>query len=161
MLKEQIFKLMEQDAHLTENQIATILNVDEKRVHDIIRAAEKDGTISAYKAVVNWEKILPNHVVAMIELKVTPKRDTGFDAIARQIMAYKEVESVYLMSGGYDLLISVTGKSLQDVASFVAKRLSTIDGVLSTATRFMLQKYKENGIDLCGGDEIERRTMLL
>lgn len=160
-LQTQILKLLEQDAHLSVHQIAVMVNADDETVANIIRACEQDGTINGYKTIVNWDKSPANHVTAMIELKVTPKRDTGFDEIARQIMSFEEVDSVYLMSGGYDLLISVSGTSLQDVASFVAKRLSTIDGVLSTATRFLLKKYKENGIDLCYDEDVERRTMVL
>lgn len=160
-LQTQILKLLEQNASLNAHQISVMLNTDEATVTDIIRTCEQDGTIHGYKTIINWEKFAANHVTAMIELKITPKRDTGFDEIARQIMEFDEVDSVYLMSGGYDLLISVSGTSLQDVASFVAKRLSTIDGVLSTATHFLLQKYKENGIDLCNDEEVERRTMQL
>lgn len=160
-LRERVLRLLERDAHLTARQIALMLDVDENEIKEMIHSCEKEGIINGYKAVINWEKALPNHVMAMIELKITPKRDTGFDEIARQIMAFEEVDSVYLMSGGYDLLICVSGTTLQEVASFVARRLSTIDGVLATATRFLLKKYKEHGIALCGEEEVERRTMQL
>ncbi|HPU58822.1 MAG TPA: Lrp/AsnC family transcriptional regulator, partial [Candidatus Avimonas sp.] len=115
--------------------------------------------IRGYKAVVDWEKTDRPYVTALIELRVTPKRDFGFDSIAETIMRFNEVESVYLMSGGYDLAVIVSGRTFKDIAMFVAKRLSTLDSVISTATHFVLQRYKESGIILRGEEKDERGVL--
>ena len=131
--------------------------LSEEEVGEKIAAYEKSGVIVGYKTVVNWEKLEQSEkVTAIIELKVTPKRDTGFETIAEEIMAFDEVESVSLMSGGYDFSVCVTGKTFQEIAMFVAKRLAPIDSVVSTSTTFVLKKYKEDGIVLSSGNEDER-----
>ena len=121
-----------------------------------IAKLEKTGAIRAYKAVVDWDKTDRNCVTAIIELKVTPRRDVGFEGIAEQIMAFEEVESVYLMSGGYDLSVRVTGRSFQEIAAFVAKRLAPLDSVISTATHFVLRRYKESNVMFLGDNQDER-----
>lgn len=113
-----------------------------------IKEYENSGIIRGYRAVVNWDEVPASGVVAMIELKVAPQLQKGFDDIAERIQAYDEVESVYLMAGAYDLLLTVKGQTIQDVSSFVAKQLAAMDGILSTATHFMLKRYKENGVSL-------------
>ncbi len=160
-MQEKILKLLEENARLSNRQIAVMLDTTEDAVAAAIAEYEKSGIIKGYQAVVDWDSSAPGHVTSMIELKVAPRRDSGFDEIAHRVMEYEEVESVYLMSGGYDLLVCVRGRSLQDVAMFVAKRLSTLDGVLSTATHFLLTKYKENGFDLTESKEKDKRSMVL
>ena len=119
-------------------------------------AYEKAGVICGYKPLINYEKAQVARASALIELRVTPRKDTGFDAIAEHIMAFDEVESLYLMSGSYDLAVTVNAKTMQDIAVFVARRLAPIDGVLSTATHFILHRYKEAGVSL-QGEEVDER----
>ncbi len=147
---KKLLHLLHEDARLTNAQLAVMLNTSEEAVANAIAEYEEAGIIRGYKAIVNWEKVdsSPNKVTALIELKVTPKRETGFDTIAHRIMEFKEVESVYLMSGGFDLAVMVHGSSMQEIAMFVAKRLSTLETVLSTSTHFVLSRYKEGDVVL-------------
>ena len=143
---DKLLKLLDANARLTDAQLAAMLGTTEEDIRARIAELEKTGAIRAYKALVDWDKTDRACVTAIIELKVIPRRDVGFEGIAEQIMAFDEVESVYLMSGGYDLSVKLTGKSFRDVAMFVHKRLSPLDGVLSTATHFVLKTYKERGV---------------
>lgn len=161
MMQEKILKLLEENARLTNRELAVMLGISEAAANSAVAAMEKSGIISGYRAIVNWEQVDKARVNAWIELKVSPKRDTGFDEVAQRIMEFDEVVSVYLMSGSYDLLVEINGHSLQDVAMFVAKQLSTIDGVLSTSTSFLLKKYKDKGTLLTGDDETDKRSMVL
>ena len=157
---DQLLSLLNENARLSNAQLAVMLNRTEQEVADQIAEYEKEGIIRGYRTVINWEKLDKNKAIALIELKVTPKRDRGFDEIAGRIMQFEEVESVYLMSGGYDLAVRVHGKSMQDIAMFVMRRLSTLDSVLSTATHFILTRYKENGIIMnVEEEEDERRSV--
>ena len=127
-----------------------------------IKEYESRGIIKGYQAVVNWEEVENSYVEALIELKVTPKRETGFDDMAQMCMAFDEVESVYLMAGVYDFLLIVKGESMQDIAMFVAKKLSTIDGVISTGTHFILRRYKDRGMNLFEPDkQADERSLIL
>ncbi|MBQ7037814.1 MAG: Lrp/AsnC family transcriptional regulator [Clostridia bacterium] len=153
---DKLLKLLDSNARLTDEQIATMLDISEAEVRAQIAKLEKDGAIRAYKAVVDWDKTDRECVTAIIELKVTPRRDVGFEGIAEQIMAFEEVESVYLMSGGYDLSVRVTGRSFQEIAAFVAKRLAPLDSVISTATHFVLRRYKESNVMFLGDNQDER-----
>lgn len=146
MAMEQILELLQDEAKLTAKQLSVMLNESEESVQKAIAQYERDGVINGYHALINWERTVAQRATALIELRITPKKDTGFDEIAGRIMNFPEVESVYLVSGGYDLAVTVTGRTMQDVAMFVAKRLATIDGVLSTATHFVLTKYKDGGV---------------
>lgn len=146
MAMEQILELLQDDAQLTPSQLAVMLGESEEAVAKAIARYEREGVIRGYHALVNWERTETQKASALIELRITPKKDTGFDEIAGRIMNFPEVESVYLMSGGYDLAVTVTGRTMQDVAMFVQKRLATLDGVLSTATHFVLTKYKDGGV---------------
>ncbi len=146
MAMEQILELLQDDAQLTPGQLAVMLAESEEAVAKAIAQYERDGVIRGYHALVNWERTETQKASALIELRITPKKDTGFDEIAGRIMNFPEVESVYLMSGGYDLAVTVTGRTMQDVAMFVQKRLATLDGVLSTATHFGLTTYKDGGV---------------
>ncbi|WP_322172727.1 Lrp/AsnC family transcriptional regulator [Acutalibacter caecimuris] len=143
---EQVLELLQDNAQLNPKQLAVMLNESEEAVAKAIARYEREGVIRGYQALVNWERTESQKASALIELRITPKKDTGFDEIAGRIMNFPEVESVYLMSGGYDLAVTVTGRTMQDVAMFVQKRLATIDGVLSTATHFVLTKYKDGGV---------------
>lgn len=144
--KERILRLLEDDATLTAAQIAVMLNENEADVQAAIKAYEKDGVINGYRAMINWDKTGIQQASALIELKVTPQRNTGFDEIAARVMGFPEVEAVYLMSGGFDLAVMVKAKTMSDVAMFVAKRLAPIGGILSTATHFVLTRYKDGGV---------------
>jgi DNA-binding Lrp family transcriptional regulator len=158
MLKD-ILKLLEKDARSSNKQIATITGMPEKEVSASIRQAEKDQIILKYKAIIDWDKIEHEHVFALIEVKVAPQRDVGFDAIAERIYRFPQAHSVYLLSGTFDLLVFVTGKTIQDVASFVSQKLAPVEGVQSTVTHFMLKKYKEDGEIYGGKEEIKREAL--
>ncbi len=157
---DQLLSLLSENARLTVGQIAAMLNLTEKEVAEEIDRYEKEGIIRGYKTIVNWEKVDKNKASALIELRVSPKRDRGFDEIAGRIMQFEEVESVYLMSGGYDLAVRVHGKSMQDIAMFVMRRLAPLDSVLSTATHFILTRYKDDNVILNAGEvQDERRSV--
>lgn len=153
---DALLKLLDNDARLTNEQLAVMLGCSEEEVRARIAALEKAGALRAYKAVIDWDKTDRDRVTAIIELKVVPRPDVGFEAIAEQIADFKEVESVYLMSGGYDLSVRVNGHSFQEIAAFVAKRLATLDSVQSTATHFILRRYKESQVPFCDKDVDER-----
>jgi DNA-binding Lrp family transcriptional regulator len=143
---DPLLKLLQENAALKPAQLAQMLNRTESDVSAAIRRFEQDRIILGYRAVLNDEKLGREHVRAVIEVKITPEREGGFNRLAERIAKYSEVTSCYLMSGGYDLLVFVEGKNLHDVASFVSEKLATIQGVLSTATHFMLKPYKEQGV---------------
>ncbi|MDD5947024.1 MAG: Lrp/AsnC family transcriptional regulator [Oscillospiraceae bacterium] len=143
---KEILTLLKQNARLSNGELAAMTGRTEEEVAEKIAKMEHDGIIRGYSVIVDDELADNNMVSAYIELKVTPKPDCGFEEIARIITTYPEVESVTLMSGGYDLGLTVRGTNLRDIAAFVAQRLSTLDGVLSTATHFVLKRYKEKGI---------------
>ncbi len=142
-LKTEILKLLEKDCRNTPAQIAAMLGASEAAVSAAIAELEADKTILGYKAMVDWDKTGEETVTALIEVKVTPQRGDGFDRIAERIYQFEEVESMYLMSGAYDFTVIISGRTLKEVANFVSARLSTIDGVIGTATHFILRKYKE------------------
>src|SRR6266536_3219875 len=141
----RILRILERDGRTDPRQISIMLDIPVEEVTNRIGAAEMDGTIVRQKAVVNWERAGEEHVLALIEVKVTPQRETGFDAIAERIYRFPEARSVYLVSGTYDLAVQVVGRTMQDVAMFVAQKLAPLDGVQSTVTHFMLRRYKEDG----------------
>lgn len=145
-MRNQILKLLENDAKLTEKQLAIMLDTDEATIKEHIDALEKSGIILGYKTIVDWEKTEKESVSAMIEVKLTPQKDKGFDRVAEKLYNYPEVQAVYLMSGSYDLSVLIEGKTMKEVASFVSQKLSTIDSVISTATHFVLHKYKDKGM---------------
>lgn len=142
----ELLHLLKQNARLSNEELGAMLEITPAEVAAQIKKLEEDGIIKGYSVVLNDELANKDTVTAFIELKVTPKRDCGFEDLAKTVMMYDEVESVSLMSGAYDLAVTVTGSSLKVIALFVAQRLSTIDGVLSTATHFVLKRYKEKGI---------------
>ncbi|MEI7667914.1 MAG: Lrp/AsnC family transcriptional regulator [Erysipelotrichaceae bacterium] len=151
---ETLLHLLNQNARTSIKDLAVMSNQSEKAVEDQIKAYEASGIIKGYQALIDWDKVKPSPVFALIELKVSPKKDMGFQEIADRVCLLPEVQSVYLMAGDYDLAVLVKGETMQDVAMFVAKRLSILDSVLSTATHFILARYKQDGVIL-GKDEEE------
>jgi len=141
-----LLQLLKQNARLSNAELAAMLGTDEQSVKQQIAELEQKGVIRGYSVIVDEELADRNSVSAYIELKVTPQPDCGFDELARIISGFEEVEGVTLMSGGYDLGITITGSGLRDIALFVAQRLATLDGVLSTRTHFVLKRYKDKGI---------------
>ena len=144
-LEKDILKLLTEDARLSAKKLAAMLSADEELVKETIADLEKKGVIVKYSAIINSEKAEDALVEALIEVKVTPKKKEGFDGIAKQIASFPEVKAVYLMSGAYDLAVFIEDKTLQQVSRFVSERISTFDGVISTATHFILKKYKIEG----------------
>ena len=155
-MDKKMLSALEKDARLTPRELSVMFAREEESVRGEIEACEKDGTILGYRTVVNRDKVGREAVSALIELKITPVRDRGFDAVAERVCNYPEVKSVYLMSGGFDLCLIVEGNTMRDVAYFVAEQLATIDGVASTATHFVLQRYKDGGI-VFDNEETDKR----
>ena len=143
--EKDILTLIKEDSRLSAKRIAAMLGTDEKTVEDKISALESAGIIVKYTAILNTDSLEEEAVEALIEVKVTPQQGHGFDKIAREIAEHDEVKNLYLMSGGYDLAVIVKGKSLRSVSRFVSEKISTYENVLSTATHFILKKYKING----------------
>ena len=160
MIKE-ILKILENDAKITPAKIASMTGKPAADITKAIKKAEKDGTILKYKTVINWEKAGNEQVSALIEVNVAPQRDVGFDALAERIYRFPEARSVYLLSGTYDLLVLVTGKTMQEVAGFVTRKLALIEGVQETTTHFLLKRYKEDGEILADGGETKRQPVIL
>lgn len=144
----KLLKLLNQNARVSNKELAVMLGTQESELVSRLESLENSGVIRGYKAVIDWERLDNTYVSAIIELKVMPSEGVGFEDVAERIMEYPEVESVYLMSGVYDLNVVVKGKTFQDVAMFVAKELSTIKNVTSTATHFVLRRYKESDVKL-------------
>ena len=144
-MREQILAIIEKNSRISVKELAVILGAEEIDVANELKALEEEGIICGYHTMIDWEKTDIEKVTALIEVRITPQRGQGFDKLAERIYKYPEVNSVYLISGGYDLLVSLEGKSLKQVSSFVSDKLSTLDGVLSTATHFVLKKYKDHG----------------
>jgi len=153
---DTILKLLEDNATLTPEQLAVMCRKEVGDVRRMIENYEKDGVILGYKTMIDWDKTDREYVTALIEVKITPQRDRGFDRVAEKIYNYPEVQSLYLMSGGYDLCVMIEGKTMREVAYFVAQKLATIDDVISTATHFVLRKYKDKGV-VYGVVEIDER----
>ena len=153
---DKLLKLLNANARLSGEQMAVMLNMTEDEVNTAIAKLEKEGVVRGYKPLIDWEKTGEEVVTAIIELSIAPSKDEGFDGIAKTIMAMDEVEGLYLMSGGHDLMVTVNGRTFKDVALFVAKRLSSLDGVLGTATHFVLKKYKERGVLFSDEEQDER-----
>lgn len=145
-LKKELLEILGRDARASIADMAVMVGAAAEDVKAAIAELENDRVIIQYNTVIDWNKMGNEAVQALIEVKVTPQRGKGFDAIARRIYGFQEVHSVYLMSGAYDLMVLVEGKTMREVAFFVAEKLSTIEGVLSTATHFVLKKYKDNGV---------------
>ena len=158
-MREKILSIIERNSRIDLKELAVILGVEEADVVSEMEAMEREGVICGYHTMIDWEKTSIEKVTALIEVRVTPQRGQGFDNIAERIYKYPEVNSVYLISGGDDLLVTLEGKSLKEVSSFVSDKLSTLDTVLSTATHFILKKYKDHGTILAKKYEDEREKI--
>ncbi len=160
-MRTEILKLLCRNAHYTPAEIGAMLGKSETEIKAEIERLEKEGIIRGYKAVVDWDKLDDAYVSAIVQLNVIPKAELGFEDVAERVMSFHEVESVYLMSGSYDLNVVVKGKTLQDIAKFVARELATIDSVTSTVTNFVMRRYKELDTGLCDPEDDCRGNFLL
>lgn len=160
-MREQILRMLEKNSRIELKDLAIMLGQDEVAVANEIAQMEKENIICGYHTMINWENTSQEKVIALIEVKVTPQRGMGFDKLAERIYQYDEVETVYLMSGGYDFTVILNGKTLREVSQFVSDKLSTLDSVLSTSTHFVLKKYKEHGTVLAQKSKDERMLMTL
>lgn len=160
MLKD-ILKILENDARTSVKQLATMTGKPASEISKFIEQAEKDRVILKYKTVVNWDKVGEEQVWALIEVRVAPQKDVGFDAIAERIQRFPQAHSVYLISGTYDLLVLALGKTNHEIADFVSQQLSHIEGVQETVTQFVLKRYKEDGEVMEGGEAAKRQSVIL
>lgn len=158
---DKLLVLLEKNPRLTNKELAVMLGISEKEVGEQVRLYEQTGIIKGYRAIIDKNKAYAETVTALIEIRVQPKFGHGFDEIANKIAQLEEVESIYLMSGGFDLCCMVSDKSFQEVAMFVANRLSPLDGVVSTATHFILKTYKEQGVLFSEKKKDDRGTISL
>jgi len=157
---EKLLDLLGQDARLTTEQLAAMTGETEEAVIGAVQAFEKQNVILGYKTVIDWDKTARESVTALIEVKITPQKGMGFDEIARQIYSHHQVESVYLMSGGFDLTVIITGRSMREVARFVSEQLAPMENVLSTGTHFILKKYKDHGVEFDPSECDKREVMM-
>lgn len=157
----KVYEILENDARLTPAQVATMAGVSEAEVTKVIAQAEKDKVIVKYKTVINWEKAGDARVWAMIEVKVQPRKDVGFEALAERIYRFPQVRTVYLVSGTYDLSLVVVGDTVQEVGLFVSQKLAPLDGVQGTVTHFLLRRYKEDGEILQPGGDDRRQPLTI
>lgn len=160
MENNELLKALENDATLTPAQLAVLFKTDEGDIRKNIRACEKNGVILGYKTLIDWDKTDREYVSALIEVRTMPQRECGFDRVAEKIYNYPEVQSVYLMSGGFDLCVLIEGKTMKEVAYFVAEKLATIEGVTATATHFVLRKYKDKGVIYSTAEEDTRGELM-
>lgn len=145
-LRKEVLELMENDSRLSADQIAKMLNVPTEQISGIIEELEKGNVILKYHTVINWEKYKPSRVTALIEVKVVPQREVGFDKIAERIYRFPQVKSVYLMSGAYDLCVIIEGETMHDISFFVAEKIAPLEFVTGTSTHFVMKRYKEDGV---------------
>jgi len=158
-MKEKILRMIEKNSKITNHELALMLGISEEEVNAVIKELEEEKVICGYPTLIDWDKISGDKLTALIEVKVTPQRGQGFARIAERIFKFEEVESVYLMSGGFDLTVIIRGKSMREVAAFVSEKLAPMEAILSTATHFVLKKYKENGI-VMQNDEVDERMIV-
>ena len=158
-MREELLNLIEKNARIDLKDVAACLGLTEIDVANELAAMESEGIICGYHTLIDWDKVTEERIHALIEVRVTPQRGRGFDEIAERIYKYPEVQSTYLISGGFDLLVFMEGKTLREISSFVSEKLSTLDSVLSTTTHFVLRKYKDHGIVLNSRSEDERMIM--
>ncbi|MBQ7565306.1 MAG: Lrp/AsnC family transcriptional regulator [Lachnospiraceae bacterium] len=158
-MRERILTFIEKNSRIDLKELAVLLGMNEADVANELEVMEKEGIICGYHTLIDWDKVTSERVNALIEVRVTPQRGKGFDSIAERIYKYPEVEATYLISGGYDLLVSLEGKTLKEVSTFVTEKLSTLESVLSTSTHFVLKKYKDHGTILHEKYDDERIIM--
>ena len=159
-MREQILTFLEKNSRIDPKELAVLLGSDEVTIMNEIAKMEEEKVICGYHTLIDWEKISDEKVTALIEVRVTPMRGQGFDSIAERIYNYPEVNSVYLISGSFDLLVTIEGKSLREVSQFVSEKLSALDSVLSTQTNFILKKYKDHGTIMAAKSKDERIQMI-
>ena len=155
-MKEKILETIDKNSRIPAADLAVMLGTTEEEVTTAIKEMEDEAIICGYPTLINWDKVRCERVTALIEVKVTPQRGLGFDKIAERIYKFDEVQSVYLMSGGFDLTVIITGRTMREVATFVSEKLAPMDAILSTATHFVLKKYKEHGLPLVQKSQDER-----
>ncbi len=155
-MREEILAVIEKNSRIDLSELSIILGLDEQAVFNEMHAMELEGIICGFHTLIDWDKTSVEKISALIEVRVTPQRDHGFDYIAERIYKYPEVNSVYLMSGAYDLMLILEGRTLKEVAKFVSDKLSTEESIISTATHFILKKYKDHGTVLSKAEEDER-----
>ena len=158
-LRQKILTIIEKNSRIDMRELAVLLGTGEIEVLNAMQEMQEEGIICGYHTMIDWDKTDIEKVTALIEVRVTPQRGKGFDDIAERIYKYPEVNSVYLISGGYDLLVTLEGKSLKEVSSFVSSKLSTLDTVISTATHFILKKYKDHGTIMTRKQEDQRELI--
>jgi transcriptional regulator, AsnC family len=156
----QLLNLLSQDCRISSEQLSVQTGLSVEYINKRIKQWEEDQVIVQYHAHVNWEKTGESQVAALIEVKVLPQRGFGFDKIAKRLIKYPQIKTVYLMSGGYDLALIIEGKSMQEVALFVAEKLATLEHIQSTATHFVLRRYKQDGTELMGQEEVPERLVI-
>ena len=159
-MREKILTFIEKNSRIDLKELAVVLGVEEAAVMNELEAMEKENIICGYNTLINWDKAGVEKVSALIEVRVTPQRGMGFDKVAERIYNYPEVNSVYLISGSFDLLVTIEGKSLREVSQFVSEKLSALDSVLSTQTNFILKKYKDHGTIMAAKSKDERIQMI-
>jgi DNA-binding Lrp family transcriptional regulator len=160
-MDKEILKILENDARITAKKISTITGTPATEVSKSIKQAEKDRTILKYKTIINWDKVENERVWALIEVKLTPEKDVGFDSVAERIYRFPQTHTVYLVSGTYDLFVLVTGKTNHEIADFVSQKLSHIEGVQATVTQFVLKRYKEDGEIIEEKEKVKRQPVIL
>lgn len=158
-MRSAILKVIDKNSKISLEDLAVMLDIPVEKVYEEIKAMEDDGTICGYPTLINWDKTNCEKVTAWIEVKVTPQRGRGFEKIAERIYRFDEVESVYLMSGTFDLAVLIEGKSMREVANFVSSKLAPLESVLSTSTNFVLKKYKEHGLELVNQKREDERML--
>lgn len=158
-MREQLLRIIERNSRIDLRELAIILGVEEIDVVNELAALENEGVICGYHTLIDWEKTSLEKVSALIEVRVTPQRGQGFDNIAERIYKYPEVNAVFLISGGFDLLITLEGKSIKEISSFVSDKLAPMESILSTATHFILKKYKDHGTVLTRKNEDQREKI--
>ncbi len=158
---KEILEILDKDARLTPQQLAEMTGKPVAEVENTIKQAERDRIILKYKTVIDWSKVGEEQVWALVEVKIVPQRDVGFDAMAERIYLFPQARSVFLSSGTYDLAILVCGKTMQDIAVFISQKLAPLETVQSTVTHFILKKYKEDGEIMTGGDDNRRQQITL
>jgi DNA-binding Lrp family transcriptional regulator len=156
MMKEKILAAIDKNSKVPAADLAIMLGTTEEEIISAVKEMEEEAIICGYPTLINWDKVQCERVTALIEVKVTPQRGLGFDKIAERIYKFDEVQSVYLMSGGFDLTVIISGRSMKEVASFVSEKLAPMEAILSTATHFVLKKYKEHGLPLIQKSQDER-----
>lgn len=160
-MKEKILQNISKNSRLTSEDLAAMLSATPEEIEQAMQEMEEQGIICGYPTLINWDKTENDErVTALIELKVAPERGRGFDKVAERIYQFEEVESLYLMSGGFDLTVIIVGKSMKEVARFVSTKLAPMESIMSTATHFVLKKYKEHGLSLVEGKSADERQLI-